>query len=267
MAKQLTLPKETAIKAVPYPKGFEKQFENMLVKMTTEASKFYFNNTIKKLNKGTIDKFADAQTGNWATVFNSLDAKAKKALHKRFSKERINAETSRILHALNRTNQSLFYGSIEDRIGVSIPAMIAQEGTGPKMNALIIETQKWVQKNLDDNLAFFANNTLRMMADGSTFDELIEGYDKETVKQVNKSRFIARNQLSSFNGLSKKIRDQKLGIKEAIWQDSRDARVRPMKGKKSSSNHRDRHGKRYELSKGLYSSKDRKWLQVGTDYL
>jgi SPP1 gp7 family putative phage head morphogenesis protein len=259
MAKQLTLPKETAVKAVPYPKGFEKMFENMLVKMTTEASKYYFNNTIKKLNVGTINKFADAQKGNWAVIFNGLDATAKRALKKRFGNARINNEVSRVLHSLNRTNQTLFYESIEDRIGISVPAMIAQEGTGPQMNALVMETQKWVQKNLDDNLAYFANNSLRMMADGATYDELIEGYDKESDRQITNSRFIARNQLSSFNGLSNKIRYQKLGITEAIWQTSRDERVRP--------SHDDRDGKTYELSKGLYSSKDGKWLQVGTDWL
>jgi len=258
MAKRLTLPKETAIKAVPYPKGFEKQFENMLVKMAEEASKYYFNNTIKKLNVGTVNKFADAQKGNWATIFNGLDAQAKRNLHKKYSKGRINSAVSQTLNSLNRTNQTLFYQSIEDRIGISVPAMIAQEGTGPQINALIMETQKWVEKNLDDNLAYFANNTLRMMADGATYDELIEGYDKESVKQVNQSRFIARNQLSSFNGLSNKIRYQKLGITQAIWQTSRDERVRPA--------HEDRHGKTYELSKGLYSSKDGQWLQPGTDF-
>lgn len=259
MAIKLTAAKETELKPVPYPNGFEKQFENLLAGITKEASKQYFNNTIKKLNVGTVEKFADAQVGNWAVVFNQLDARAQRSIRQRFNKKRLNEEVARILNAVNRNNQMSLFNTVEDKIGISAQVMIAKEGLSPQINALIIETQKWVQKNLDDNLAYFANNSLRIMAEGASYDSLIEGFDIESVKQVEHSRFIARNQLASFNGLSNKIRAQKLGIKQAIWQTADDERVRP--------SHEARDGKTYDLDKGLYSSKDGKFLQVGSDYL
>lgn len=259
MAVQVTLPKETVIKAVPYPAGYERQFEALMAQMTTEVSKYYKNNTLKKLNVGTVNKFADAQVGNWATIFSQLDAQARKAIHKRYNTGRINGEVSRILNSLNKQNQKSFYGSIENRIGISVQSMIAQEGTGPQMNALIIETQKWINKNLDDSLAYFGNNTLRMMSEGASYEDLIEGYNVESDKQVTNSRFIARNQLSSFNGMSNKIRMQKIGIRQAVWSTSEDEGVR--------KSHDDRRGKTYDLDKGCYSSKDGKWLYPGTDYL
>lgn len=258
MAIQVSAPKPTELKAVPYPRGFEKQFESMLAKMTEEASKQYFNNTIKKLNVSTVEKFSDAQMGNWATVFSKLDAQAQRSIRKRFNKQRMNKEVSRILNSVNRNNQMSLFTSIEDKIGINVASMIAQEGLTPQINALIIETQKWVQKNLDDNLAYFANNSLRMMAEGASYDDLIDGFNKESAKQVTQSRFIARNQLSSFNGISNKIRAQKVGIRQAVWVTAGDERVRV--------SHDDRDGKTFDLDKGLYSSKDGKWLIPGQDY-
>lgn len=256
---QLKSKKPVNIVPPQYPRGFEKQLEALLVGITKEASKQFFNGTIKKLNVGTVNKFSDAQVGNWAAIYSKLDARTRRAIKKRFNKERISAEVERILKSVDNANQAALYSSIEKKMGVNMQALISQEGLSPQINALIIETQAWVNKNLDDNLTYFANNSLRMMSEGADYDELIEGFDAETDKQVEKSRFIARNQLASFNGLSNKIRYQKLGIKEATWITANDERVRP--------SHADRDGKTYDLKKGSYSSKDGKWLYPGTDYL
>ena len=78
-------------------------------------------------------------------------------------------------------------------------------------------------------------------------------------KRKNHSRFVARNQIASFNSIMNKTRAQKLGIKKAVWRTSADERVRP--------SHAARNGKEFDLSEGLYSSLDGKTLLPGTDYL
>lgn len=271
MAKKITAPTPTPVNPPPYPRGYETQFAKLLENMTKAMSKQFKNQTLNQLNKGTIEKFdgskfEDAQTGNYANVFVTLSRRARSKLLKRFSNKRVNKEVRKILDALTKANQKTFYNNTQDAIGISAEEMTKQEGLSPEMNALILETQLWVQKQRDDAITYFTNNTLRVMASGADFEQVIGAYDVEAGKQEEKARFIARNQLANFNGMSNKIRYQKLGITQAVWVTAKDERVRPAPGKKSNSNHRDRDGKVYDLDKGAYSSKDGKWLQPGQDF-
>lgn len=260
-ATRLNVPADKAgeeVKAPPYPRGYEKQFEQLLEAMTEATADQFFNQTIKELNKSTVDKFQDAQTGNYATVFMKLANVAKRKLRKRFNKKRMRKEVSRILNGVTKSSQKSFYGSIEDKIGVSANSMIKAEGLTPQYNALTEETIAWVEKNFDDTLAYMTNNTLRMMAEGATIEEIEAGYKLEKSKRVNDAKFIARNQLSTYNGMQNKIRYQKLGIQQAKWVTAQDERVRKC--------HAARNGKVFDLSKGLYSSCDGKTLLPGADY-
>ena len=255
---KISCPEEKTVKATPYPKGFEKQFQNLLVGMTKAAAKQFNNETIKKLNKGTVEKFQDNQVGNWANIFMGLSNSATKKIKKRFNKKRVNKEVKRIFESLLKVNQAKFYGDVEKAVGIPMEQMIAQEALTYDMNALIIETQQWVHKNLDDNLAYFTNNSLRVMSEGAGYDQLEEAFGAEVKNRINHAKFIGRNQISNFNAMSNKLRAQNLGITQAIWRTAQDERVRP--------SHEDRDGKTYDLSEGLYSSVDGKTLQTGTDY-
>lgn len=251
------------LKPIPYPKGYEKQFASLMVAMTEAMSTQFKNQTLEKLNKGTIEKFdgtkfEDAQSGNYSAAFIKLANSAKTKLKKRFSNKRIKKEVERILRSLNAFNQKAFYTETEKFTGVSVQQAIAQEGLTADNNALILETVEWVKQLRDDNLSYFANNSLMAMTNGASFAEVMESYTEESKKRKNHSEFIARNQLSSFNGLNNKIRAQKLGITKAVWVASRDERVR--------SSHAARDGKEFDLSKGLYSSTDGKTLLPGIDY-
>lgn len=257
----ISVPEQEAgkeIKPPPYPRGAEKQFEQMLEKMTEATADQFFNQTVKQLNKSTIKKFQDAQSGNYASVFVKLASAAKRKLRKRFNRARMRREVTRILKGVTKGSQKIFYASLEDKIGVSADAMIKREGLTPQYNALVEETIAWVEKNADDTLAYMTNNTLRMMAEGSTLEEIESGYKLEKSKRVNDAKFIARNQLSTYNGMQNKIRYQKLGIQQAKWVTAQDERVRKC--------HAARNGKVFDLSKGLHSSCDGKTLQPGQDY-
>lgn len=243
---------------VPYPKSYENKFERMMEYMTTEMSKQFKNETLNKLNKGTVGKFQDAQVGNYANIFLGLSNTAKRKIKKRFSNKRLDKEVKRLLLALNKNNQNIFYNEYEQVTGIPVKQMIAKEGLVYQNNALILETLEWVKKLRDDNLAYFTNNSLRIMTGGANFSELESGYIEEAGKRKNHAKFIARNQLANFNGISNKLRAQKVGITKAVWVTSKDERVRP--------SHQQRNGKEFDLKKGLYSSLDGKYLLTGVDY-
>ena len=250
--------KPVVLKPPPYPKGAEKQFERFATGLIEAIAKQFENQTLKKLNKGTIEKFEDAQVGNYASVFIKLTKSVKRKLLKRFDDKFIKRRVRSTLTALNRVNQTNFYNDLGERIGVSVEQLIAQEGLTPQMNALMLETEEWVGKLRDDVLRHFSSNTLRVMSQGASFTEVSNQFLEEKENRKNHAKFVARNQIANFNGLSNKIRYQKLGITQAVWETANDERVRKA--------HMDRAGKTYDLDKGLYSSLDQQFLLPGADY-
>jgi len=258
MKREITLPEEKELKAVPYPKGLSSKFEKMMQEMTRATAQQYFNETYKKLNKGTIEKFQDAQVGNWAVIFSGLSDKAKRKIKKRFNKDRIKKKVTEILLSLDKSNKEIAYNQIEDVVGISAKELIAQEGLKPQTNALIQESIEWVNRNLDETLADFSANSLRLMAEGLPISEVEKGFLEVRKKRVESSKFVARNQMANFNALNNKIRYQNLGITEATWQTAEDERVRPC--------HAVRNDKKFKIAEGLYSSCDGKTLLPGMDY-
>ena len=258
MKREITLPEEKELKAVPYPRGVERQFETLMEDMTRAIVQQYKNETFKKLNKGTIEKFEDAQVGNWASIFVSLSNRAKSKIKKRFNKKRIRDRVSQILKSLNKSNQEAVFNEVEKSVGIDANELIKTEGLKPQTNALIEETIDWVNRNVDETLADFSANSLRLMAGGEPVETVMKGFNEVAKKRVESSKFIARNQVANFNSFTNKIRYQNLGITEAIWVTAHDERVRPC--------HRVREGKKFKLDEGLYSSCDGKTLLPGVDY-
>jgi len=258
MKRELTLPEETELKPVPYPRGLEKQFENLMRDMTKAIVQQYENETFKKLNKGTIEKFEDAQVGNWASIFSTLSNRAKAKINKRFNKKRIRDRVSQILNSLNKANQEVTFNEVEKSVGIDANQLLKTEGLKPQTNALIEESIEWVNRNVQETLSDLSANSLRVMAEGSPVEEVLSEFKQVGKKRVESSKFIARNQVANFNSFTNKIRYQNLGITEAIWVTAHDERVRPC--------HRVREGKKFKLSEGLYSSCDGKTLLPGVDY-
>lgn len=258
MKRDLSLPEETPLKAVPYPRGFENKFERFMQDMTRAIAKQYENETFKKLNKKTIDKFEDSQIGNWARIFTTLSNKAKAKIKKRFNKDRIREKVTSILRGLNKASQSAVFKNVEDVVGINVQELIAREGLKPQTNALIEESIEWVNRNLDETLADFSANSLRLMAEGQPVEEVLGGFKIIAGKRVESSKFVARNQIANFNSFNNKIRYQNLGITEAIWVTAHDERVRP--------SHVDREGKTFKIDEGLYSSIDGKTFLPGIPF-
>ena len=96
------------------------------------------------------------------------------------------------------------------------------------------------------------------MAQGDSLDTIVSQFDGLVAKRKNHAKFLARNQVQNYNSVTTKIRAQNLGITKAVWITAGDERVRP--------SHADREDKEFDLSEGLYSSFDDKYLLPGTDY-
>lgn len=259
MAKrEITADRPIPVKSPNAPKAEEKQLAKMAEYMIAQMSARFRNQVFKELNQSTIEKFADAQTGNYAAVYLRLADRVRRKLLKQFDDKRIEEQVGRIMQKVNRRNRDQLYGRIENRIGLSTKELTATEGLTYQINALVLETSQWVKKLRDETLEAYTANSLRAMTHGLSLEEIMQDFDGQVEKRRNHAKFTARNQIANFNSVATKIRAQNLGLTRARWITSRDERVRPC--------HVKRNGKEFDLDKGLYSSCDGQHLLPGIDY-
>lgn len=246
------------IKTKPIVKSYEKEFEKTINAMLDLISSIYKNQVLLELNKNTINKFTDSQVGNYAKVFVALANRVKRKLVARFNNIRIERIVKSLLLKVNNSNKDDLYNKLEKAIGINAKEVATTEGLKSTTNALIIETAKWVEKLRDDTITQYTNNSLRLMTLGNSLPYIVKEFNTQVDKRKDEAKFIARNQVSNFNSILTKIRLQNLGINKVRWLTSEDDRVR--------ISHKDRDGKEFDLSKGLYSSYDKKFLLPGVDF-
>lgn len=258
MKRQVTAAKETKIRGVRSPRGIESEMSDMMDFMIRQMGERFKNQVLNKIQVSTVDKFADAQTGNFAAILLRLSKAAKKSLLKQFSNERIEGISQQMLGKLDKKSKLEFYNRVAAKTGIDVKDLIAKEGLKSTTKALMTETAQWIQTLRDDTFQKFTNNTLFAMSQGESLDTIVSQFDDIVVERKNHARFLARNQVQNYNSVTTKIRAQNLGITKAIWETAGDERVRP--------SHDDREGKEFDLAEGLYSSIDGLHLIPGVDY-
>lgn len=246
------------VKQPSSPRAQENEFEQILEFMVEQIAQRFENQVLKELNKSTVEKFADAQTGNFAKVLLSLSNKVQRKIRRQFNNERIESMVADILRKTDKRSQQQLYNQVENAIGINTKQLISREGLTYRINALIAETSQWVKKLRDESLEKFTNNTLHAMTMGQDLGELMEQFRSVKEERKNHAKFLAHNQIQNFNSVTTKLRAQKLDVKRAVWDTADDDSVRP--------SHADRDGKEFDLSEGLYSSVDGKYLIPGVDY-
>ena len=256
--RNISADKPIPIKAPGAPRAQERELGQMTAYMIEQISTRFRNQAIKSLQASTVDKFADAQMGNYARVFLRLANRTTRKMEKQFDNKRIDDRINKTLGKVNTRNRSELYGKVEKAIGLSTAELTSTEGLMADVNALNLETSQWVKKLRDETLEMYTANTLAAMSQGKSLPEILEQFDGLVEKRKNHAKFTARNQIGNFNSLTTKIRAQNLGITQAIWRTSRDERVRPC--------HKVRDGKTFDLDKGLYSSCDGLSLLPGVDF-
>lgn len=259
MAKrEIVASRPTPIRSAGAPRAQERELDQAISYMVEQITKRFRNQVFGELHKSTVEKFADAQVGNYASVYLRLADKVRRRLLKQFDDKRIEKLVAGITKKVNDRNRQILYDKVEKRIGLSTLELTATEGLMAQINALTLETAQWVKKLRDDTLEMYTANSLRAMTHGSSLEEIMEQFEGLAEKRKNHAKFTARNQIANFNSVATKIRAQNLGISRGRWITSKDERVRPC--------HQQRDGKEFDLAKGLYSSCDGKWLLPGVDY-
>ncbi len=241
-----------------YPKGVDRDFQEFVSLMIEKIADKFKKQALESLHVSTVEKFADAQVGNYAKVFTLLAKKVARKIIKQYSNVAIDEYCAKVLGKANKYNRDMTYAGIEKAIGINMKQLILKESMSPTINALILETSQWIKRLRDETLQNFTANSLRAMSLGNTIDGVLKEFDLAKSKQKNAAKFVARNQVANFNGILTKIRHQSVGIEEGIWITAHDERVRP--------SHKARDGKKFKLSEGLYSSIDQKYLIPGTDF-
>jgi SPP1 gp7 family putative phage head morphogenesis protein len=236
-------------------KTAEREFEQAFEYMVEYMSRLYQKQVIEALNQSTVEKFADAQTGNFAAVLLALAKKATRKLKKRFDDDRIKRVVAEHLRKTDKRSQAQLYSQIEKVTGVSATQLAAEEALKAHTNALILETAEWAKKLRDETLELYTANTLRVMTLGTSLDGVMDEFAAMKEKRKDHAKFTARNQINNFNAIMGKTRAQNLGIRKAIWVTAQDERVRP--------SHEARNGKIFNLDEGLYSSIDGQTILPG----
>jgi len=226
--------------------------------MVDQISKRFKNQVFDEMSKVTVEKFSDAQVGNFAVVFLKLVNRVKRKLFRQYSDDRIESLVEQTTGKINRRNQKVLYDAVEKEIGIDTRVLIKEEGLKSTINAFRIETEVWVQRLRNKTLEDFTANSLRVMSEGGSLSDVLTEFNEIVDKSKNNANMMARTQTSTFNSLLTKVRAQKLGITKAIWSTASDERVRP--------SHAARDGKEFDLSEGLYSSVDGKTLLPGIDF-
>lgn len=259
--KQNSKRKKFEIKAYRRTENFETELDNFLSFMSQEVGNRYKNQVLNKLNVSTVNKFKDAQTGNFGVVFNGLSKVAIKMLLKQFSNKRIEKYIKALYARVNAANQKDIYRTIQSDIGINILDIIKTDGLNSFVNANSLKTLLQIQATRDKAIEDMSANLLRLMVSGQSLDTLYEEVENVTGKNKTKSKLVARQELTVFNSQLNKKRALNLGFSQRKWNavggTSGSARTRKC--------HTARDGKFYPVDGKLYSSCDGKSLEVGEE--
>jgi len=255
------------IKAPESPRSEIREFGEAAEYMIEQMGKLYKHQALEYLNKGTVEKFSDAQSGNFAAIYLKQANRINRKLLKRFSEKRIKAMTEKFTGRVDRRNQQLLYSRMEKSVGISRQELEATEGLTFQINAYKLETEQWIKKLRDDTLQQFTSSTLRSMAEGKGLPEILSQFDDLVETRRGQAKMVARTQISTFNSLTTKARAQNLGIKSARWRTSEDERVRGNPSGRYPNavpSHFKLNGVEFDLSKGALING--RFLLPGVDY-
>lgn len=247
--------KRAEIRTANIPKKFEADLEKLASKVIGIVSSSFINQVANKLNKGTISKFTDE---SYSSTIKKLIRIQKAKMKKRIDANKLKKEIEAIYQKANNYNKSVMYNSIKTETGIDLNNITKTDGLQSFIKAKTTETLTYYQKHINDLETQFETSIIRNANAGSSFEKIIAGLHGLAKQGDSKAKFLARNEMGTFNGQITKKRSQKLGATKAIWKASMDERTR--------ESHMDRHGKEYDINEGCYSSLDGEYLTPSEDY-
>ena len=245
------------IKTAVIPKRIENEMVKFSFQLNKHLNEAFKNQVLKKMNKSTINKFKDAQTGSYAKIISELVKEFKKKFAKRYSEKRIKKFIKDLYIKASRYNRTILNNELEKSIGIKIDDIVKSDGLQMFIEAKAIETTKYYQKYINETSATLETSLLRYAGAGMAFEEMIYNLQKEAKKGSYRAELIARNEIKTLNTQLTKKRAKKMGVKKAAWRGTLDEREREC--------HRAREGKVYDIDKGCYHSCDGKTISPGEE--
>lgn len=257
--KKLPSNKKKPVKVKPLrtPRALEQELDNFIKFMVKTSTKRFETKVLNAMNKSTVDKFQDAQIGNYAKIFNKLVKQFERSINQQFSSKRIQDYIKKLYKRTDKMNDKAFYHAVQSKVGVDAKSIIGTDGLNSFVNAKSLETIGQVVKLKNDMLQNLSQNTLRLMSAGKNLETLYEEVTNTKQKNLNKSELVSRNELKAFNTQLNNKRASNLGIQKAVWNTVGDERSRPC--------HVKRDGLEFDIEKGLYHSCDGEWLKPGEE--
>lgn len=252
-----TKKKNVRLKPLRTPRALEQELDNFIKYMVKTASKRFETKVLKAMNKTTVDKFQDAQEGNYARIFEKLVKDFKKSINEQFSESRIKKYIKKLYGKTDKMNDKAFYHAVQSKVGVDVKSIIGTDGLNSFVNAKSLETIGQIVKLKNEMVENLSQNTLRLMSAGKNLETLYEEVTNTKQKNLNKSEIVSRNELKAFNTQLNNKRAENLGVKKAVWNTVGDERSRPC--------HVKRDGMEFDIEKGLYHSCDGLTIKPGEE--
>jgi uncharacterized protein with gpF-like domain len=252
-----TKKKNVKLKPLRTPRALEQELDNFIKYMVKTASKRFETKVLKAMNKTTVDKFQDAQEGNYARIFEKLVKDFKKSINEQFSESRIKKYIKKLYGKTDKMNDKAFYHAVQSKVGVDVKSIIGTDGLNSFVNAKSLETIGQIVKLKNEMIENLSQNTLRLMSAGKNLETLYEEVTNTKQKNLNKSGIVSRNELKAFNTQLNNKRAENLGVKKAVWNTVGDERSRPC--------HVKRDGLEFDIEKGLYHSCDGLTIKPGEE--
>ena len=159
-----------------------------------------------------------------------------------------------------------FAKSVADRTDDSLQAKLKKSGftvefkmtpaANDVMQATIGEQVGLIKSIASQHLTEVEGLVMRSVSQGRKLDELSKELQERYGVTKRRAALIARDQNNKATASMNRVRQQELGITEAIWMHSHG-------GKHPRPSHMDADGKKYDIAKGMYL--DGKWVWPGTE--
>lgn len=247
--------KSVNLRGIDAPKKYEKDMRVFVRFMINQMRKRFENQVLASMNVSTVEKFQDAQIGNYSIILRGLSKKFEKMIKKQFSEERIRKFVKHLYSQTNSYNQSNYYKTVSNNLGIDLDKILLTDGLNSFVNAKTLESTDMIQKLRDETIAAYKQNINRRMSAGASLADLYKQLKKDTGLKLKNGDLIARNELKAFNAELTKKRALNTGATRAIWMTAKDERVR--------SCHSQLDGQEFEIGKGLKCSGSDEYIEPG----
>lgn len=253
--------RRTSVRAPAAPRTEERKLAKFLQAMTARLAKDWTEQFPLR-----SEVFQDAAT----PPHKRLAQQISKRFREQFDDAEIERQIRGFFETTNKRSRGVIFRQLEKKIGISSAQLIAEETLQDELDKRIDEVVEQIRGLNDDTLNFFTENTAKAIESGKGLPEVMKVFEDMEETRVDHAAFVARNSINNFNAVMMQARSKSLGIDGGRWLTTGGAIGNFRSGSRGDSrarpSHKDRHGKLFELSKGLWSAVDQKFLLPGVDF-